>query len=758
MSYNPLPYAATVSVSVASVMSAIQLGWLALPVGILYFFITRYCLNLMSGKTREDDPYKKQAEQVAMLGMVIFLPLIFTLGITSALLVFVVFAQLALNLQTFTKHQYYLGLVLSFALITFSASESRSAGFIVYFILYCLILCSTLFTLVMPQFRLSASLWLKSSGALLVCTLAVYLLMPRFPALLFGTTPGSDHFYHDKVWLKNAENNVQESHGEPTNTRQLNEALLDELAESGQDQQSINELKEALNHFENAIKGHQEQSDTSDSSSQEGDGYYDEQAENQNFGIDVQSRLNNDIVMYVRSDYPLYLTTEMFDQFDGLRWSRTHDVQTFIEPKKGEFITGLKLGNIELGYEVEIASELTNEIPLAWQPSALNFPASALTQHAFDTFQAPQSLKEGTAYQASMKANWHQGRLAYPAKESNLYSYLTLPNQFDGNIAQLAQSVTELGADEWQKANLLEAHLRENYSYTLDTAITSQDVTDLSEFLFETRYGHCEFFASAMALMLRTLGIPSRVVNGYAATDQNPMTGYIEVRGTDKHAWTEAYFLNVGWVPFDPTSYYQLPKEQQEQELTYEKVNEYVDRQLEILENQNADYSFSQLMLQAWQSMSVLFSMLLVLIKWIVVNAGLYIVAGIVCVMIVVMLYKQIKPALKVYFLKRSVQRYKLTHTAADYGFYIQAIRNAFILQGLDAQFSTITDFITYLSRYGLIKDQFQQMQFIDHFDEVMYSDQTIDIEADNINWLKNLFEQVWQIHSTQTASVAPLS
>ena len=75
----------------------------------------------------------------------------------------------------------------------------------------------------------------------------------------------------------------------------------------------------------------------------------------------------------------------------------------------------------------------------------------------------------------------------------------------------------------------------------------------IANFLFERKQGHCEYFASSMAVMLRTLGIPSRVVNGFRTDEFNDITGNYVVRAKDAHAWVEAYFPGYGWQTFDPT-------------------------------------------------------------------------------------------------------------------------------------------------------------------------------------------------------------
>jgi hypothetical protein len=75
----------------------------------------------------------------------------------------------------------------------------------------------------------------------------------------------------------------------------------------------------------------------------------------------------------------------------------------------------------------------------------------------------------------------------------------------------------------------------------------------LANFLFERKHGHCEYFASSMAVMLRSLDIPSRMVTGFRGGEYNDLTGQYVVRASDAHSWVEAYFPGSGWISFDPT-------------------------------------------------------------------------------------------------------------------------------------------------------------------------------------------------------------
>jgi transglutaminase-like putative cysteine protease len=129
--------------------------------------------------------------------------------------------------------------------------------------------------------------------------------------------------------------------------------------------------------------------------------------------------------------------------------------------------------------------------------------------------------------------------------------YLQLP-EIDARIPELARSATQQASTPYDRAAALETFLKTKYSYTLD--LTGSPGKDpLPYFLFETRAGHCEYFASSMTVMLRTLGIPAREVNGFLPGEFNELGGDYIVRASDAHSWVEAYFPGSGWVVFDPT-------------------------------------------------------------------------------------------------------------------------------------------------------------------------------------------------------------
>ena len=130
--------------------------------------------------------------------------------------------------------------------------------------------------------------------------------------------------------------------------------------------------------------------------------------------------------------------------------------------------------------------------------------------------------------------------------------YLQLPEGIDDRVRQLTEEVTAPAASPMEKASLIEAFLKRNYRYTLDLNwIPGKQ--PVSTFLFDAKSGHCEYFASSMAIMLRTIGIPTRIVNGFLMGEYNPVGDAYIIRQSDAHSWVEVYITGSGWVEFDPT-------------------------------------------------------------------------------------------------------------------------------------------------------------------------------------------------------------
>ena len=129
--------------------------------------------------------------------------------------------------------------------------------------------------------------------------------------------------------------------------------------------------------------------------------------------------------------------------------------------------------------------------------------------------------------------------------------WLPVPKSLDPRVAQLARQLAGKATTRYDRAALIQEGLRTGWTYSL--AGDQDDEKPLVDFLFGKKYGHCEYFATAMTLMLRTQGIPARVVHGFAGGVFNPYGGYRMIRQADAHSWVEVYFEGVGWRTFDPT-------------------------------------------------------------------------------------------------------------------------------------------------------------------------------------------------------------
>lgn len=165
------------------------------------------------------------------------------------------------------------------------------------------------------------------------------------------------------------------------------------------------------------------------------------------------------------------------------------------------------------------------------------------SQHAISRYEATSDIATPKAADLRKAGNKYPERI--------LGTYLRLP-ELDPRIGRLAADITKSAHNEYDQANAIENYLRTKFGYTLQLPQTA--VKDpLANFLFVRKQGHCEYFASSMAVMLRTLGIPSRVVNGFRSDEFNDITGSYVVRAKNAHAWVEAYFPGYGWQTFDPT-------------------------------------------------------------------------------------------------------------------------------------------------------------------------------------------------------------
>jgi len=131
--------------------------------------------------------------------------------------------------------------------------------------------------------------------------------------------------------------------------------------------------------------------------------------------------------------------------------------------------------------------------------------------------------------------------------------YTAVPENIPDRVADLAVSIVRDIKTPLGKALAIQAYLQQNYAYTLYPPYTPDNVDFVDYFLFELKKGYCTYFATAMAVMGRIIGLPTRYIEGFLMPSQPVEQNLYEVRKLNGHAWVEIYFPKVGWLTFDPT-------------------------------------------------------------------------------------------------------------------------------------------------------------------------------------------------------------
>jgi transglutaminase-like putative cysteine protease len=279
----------------------------------------------------------------------------------------------------------------------------------------------------------------------------------------------------------------------------------------------------------------------------------------------ARGRLSDEIAFRVRAPQASLWRAETFDTYDGTRWTiaddRTEPVaQGFddgaYEPGRdaGQAAT---LGTDEITQTFYIDTPQPNVLFAAANARTVYFPSAGLRVDRSGSIRSPIMLDEGLVYSVVSDVPVNDAgslrladRSAPPALAAR---YLQLPGTLPSRVRTLALRITAGRMNDYDRAAAIEAWLRANTVYDLDVPRDPVGVDAVDHFLFETRRGFCEQIASSMAVMLRSIGVPARLVTGYGPGERNAFTGYFEVKQSDAHAWVEVYYAGHGWVAYDPT-------------------------------------------------------------------------------------------------------------------------------------------------------------------------------------------------------------
>jgi transglutaminase-like putative cysteine protease len=284
-----------------------------------------------------------------------------------------------------------------------------------------------------------------------------------------------------------------------------------------------------------------------------------------------QIQQSSAVVMHIQIDgdkeglYNLKWRGVTLSRFDGKAWSNLRQQDVLFRPSDGRFAlwpedtswqtAGWRAAARPIHYRVLMEPVGTNVFFLAPTPHILQGNYHQISTDGGDgvfDLDAEHPISRYEAWSNIARPDASELRAAsgtYP--KAVMQNYLYVP-PLDPRIERLAREVAASAANNYDKATAIESYLLTHFSYTLQLSRTPPR-DPLAEFLFVRKQGHCEYFASSMAVMLRYLGIPARVVNGFRGGEFNDVTSEYVLRASDAHSWVEAYFPGQGWVSFDPT-------------------------------------------------------------------------------------------------------------------------------------------------------------------------------------------------------------
>ncbi|MCZ7567226.1 MAG: DUF3488 and transglutaminase-like domain-containing protein [Ardenticatenaceae bacterium] len=282
-------------------------------------------------------------------------------------------------------------------------------------------------------------------------------------------------------------------------------------------------------------------------------------------------RLSDELVMEVEAPRGRYWRAVVFDKYSSAGWTASNSSTVDLEGRNPT-IPGFTQTSDNL--RAQVTQNFTIIVPggnilfAAAQPLQVSLPARMLmagpakgqpdgTETAMAQLYAKTPLYSGQRYSVTSAINRaDEQSLRATGTDYPDYireSYTALPATVPERVPALAAQLTDGLKTPYDKAKAIESYLRSiRYDENIPGPRPGEDGVDY--FLFRQRAGYCDYYASSMAVMLRSLGIPARLAQGYSQGEFNDKRGVYEVRQRDAHTWVEAYFPGYGWIEFEPTA------------------------------------------------------------------------------------------------------------------------------------------------------------------------------------------------------------
>ncbi|MBL8179375.1 MAG: DUF3488 domain-containing protein [Bryobacterales bacterium] len=274
-------------------------------------------------------------------------------------------------------------------------------------------------------------------------------------------------------------------------------------------------------------------------------------------------KMRNSAVMHARiltgnemAPYGLKWRGAALTQFDGKRWFNETNSTEVMRVEAGV----LRVSSLEdtlrrarrISYEVAMQESTSDALFLAGSPETIQIAVPLVIRTPANTFRlfGPADQLRYRVY-ALLETGGDPKYTGRPMSTEERMINLRLP-PLDGRIGELAKRIAAGSESDFDKTHALEAYLRRAYPYT--TELPQVETADpVADFLFRRKKGHCEYFASSLAVMLRSIGIPARIATGFQSGIFNPLSGWYLIRASDAHSWVEVWLKGRGWTTFDPT-------------------------------------------------------------------------------------------------------------------------------------------------------------------------------------------------------------
>jgi transglutaminase-like putative cysteine protease len=321
---------------------------------------------------------------------------------------------------------------------------------------------------------------------------------------------------------------------------------------------------------------------------------------NSTINQNLRGEMKPKVLMRVRSQAEAFWRVLAFDRYTGKGWeiSRNEQVKRF---KRSPWSYQIFLDqplfsgkSKEIVQTYSIVADMPNLVPAMAHAKQVYFPAPMLAQDTEGGIRSPVELSSGLTYTVISDAPYRDRTLLgkagtkYPKQIQDYY--LKIPPQIaekvkkrteeifaDYKRVQVSRSEKELDSP-YEKSLYLAQFLKQHYSLPknpLDLPFIGEKDDLVETFLFKAKGGYPDHFSTVLTIMLRSVGIPARLVVGFSAGQFNPFTGLYVVSNTDAHAMTEVYFPKYGWFAFDPIPGHPLIPPSIEEDQTFSVLRQF---------------------------------------------------------------------------------------------------------------------------------------------------------------------------------------